>query len=78
MNPKLKALVDGLAEDFKFTVAKIEGGIKTTKDNYGSYMNLISTLSKGDSNVAHVISLALIKAGANANGVGSAMRILHP
>jgi len=77
MNPKLKALIDGLAEDVKSTVASIESGIKTTKDNYGPYMNLISTLSKGDAKIANVISLALIQAGANVNGVGSAMRILH-
>lgn len=77
MNEKLNALINGLAEDCKPAVAQIEAGIKTTKDNYGPYMNLISMLSKGDAKVANLISLALIKAGANTNGVASAMRVLH-
>jgi len=73
---KISELVDGLASDLKSEVAKIESGIKTTQNNYGKYMNLISMLSKGNKNMAIILAMAFKKAGANVLGVNSAMRVL--
>jgi hypothetical protein len=78
MTPQLAKLITDLATDFKPEVEKIESGIKTTQNNYGRYMSLISTLSKGNKQHAILFSLALNEAGANRQGVADAMRILFP
>lgn len=75
---QLNALVDELAADFKPQVTKIESGIKTTQNHYGSYMQMLSVMAKGDKALGMVFSLALIKAGANREGVNSALKILFP
>lgn len=74
MNNEQKALVTDLANDFKDTVKAIESGIKTTKDNYGRYGQLLSQLSKGNRKHAEIYALAMIEAGANRNGVLSALK----
>jgi hypothetical protein len=74
MNDEQKALIKDLANDFKDTVNAIESGIKTTKDNYGRYGQLLSQLSKGNRNHAEIYALAIIEAGANRNGVLNALR----
>ena len=74
-NEKLKTLITELASDFKPSVKKIETSIKTTQDHYGDYMGLLSTLAKTKQH-AQIFALALIEAGANRNGVSSAMRVL--
>ena len=76
MHDKLKELITSLANDMREPVDKIEAGIKTTQNNYGQYMSLISTLSKGEKRVALIIAQALIEAGANVAGVNSAMKVL--
>jgi len=75
---KLTTLINDLAEDFKPTVSKIESGPKTTQNHYGRYMSLLSTLSDGNHGKAKLFRLALLKAGANQNGVDSAMKVLFP
>ena len=75
---KVDKLVAELAADFKPVVEKIESGIKTTQNNYGRYMALLSQLGAGDKNKSGIMALALIKAGANRNGVGSAYKLLFP
>lgn len=74
MNNEQKALVTDLANDFKDTVKAIESGIETTKDNYGRYGQLLSQLSKGNRKHAEIYALAMIEAGANRNGVLSALK----
>jgi len=69
---KLSKFVNGLANDLRDTVAEIEGGIKMTQDHYGRYMSLIGRLSGGEKDNARLLVSALIKAGANKNGVYSA------
>jgi len=73
MNDKQKQLITDLANDFKPFIDEIEKGIKTTQNNYGRYMSIISGFSKGNKTVGQVIGLALIEAGANAKGVQSAL-----
>jgi hypothetical protein len=77
-NPKLAALISSLAADFQPIVAEIEKGTKTTQNNYGRYMSLLSTLSDGNRGKANLFALALTEAGANRMGVASAMQILFP
>ena len=70
---KLDALVADLAKDLESAVASIEAEtLPTTQNRYGRYLNLILTVSKGDKAVAAVIRLALLKAGANPQGVAGA------
>ncbi len=76
MNDKQNKLIDDLALEMKDAVFAIENGIKTTRDNYGPYMNLISYLGKGDKNMEKVMAIALMRSNANANGVKSALKVL--
>jgi hypothetical protein len=73
--PTLDKLIDDLASDLKDAVTKIESGIKTTQNNYGRYMSLLSTLAKNKSQ-AQLVGMALIKAGANRQGVSSALQCM--
>ena len=75
MNEKQIQLITDLAADFKPIVAEIEGGIKTTQNNYGRYGALLNQLSKGDKRIAGILALALIKAGANSVGVNNGLKL---
>jgi len=73
----LKKLVMDLASDFAPVVKDIESSrYSTTQNNYGRYMSLISSMSKGDKKRAEIIAMALITAGANRSGVKSALRVM--
>lgn len=69
LTPKQQELVDGLAQDLAPEVKRIESSMALTKNHYDEYGALISSLSKGNKTVAFFITLALIKAGGNADGV---------
>ena len=51
--------------------------IPTTQNSYGRYMNAIATLSDGTKGYDLIVALALIKAGANRQGVLSAINVNH-
>lgn len=72
---KLKKLVSDLAGDFKPAVQKIEAKIATTRNHYGDYMGLISSLAKTKQH-AQLFAMAMIEAGANRQGVGDALRVM--
>lgn len=74
MSATLIQVVDSLVSDIKPLVEKIEASIPITQDHYDQYGSLIATLSKGNKNMANVIAIALIKAGANTRGVISGLR----
>ena len=76
-NPAMRSAIADLTPDMKPIVKDIESGIKTTQDHYGNYMASLSRLVP-DSNdrMLFVVSCAMIKAGANENGVNSALRII--
>jgi hypothetical protein len=74
-NEKIKKLVSELAGDFKPSVLKIEARIATTRNHYGDYMALLSSIAKTE-NHARLFALAMIEAGANRQGVNDAMRVL--
>ena len=75
MNEKQIQLINDLAADFKPIVVEIEGSIKTTQNNYGKYGGLIAQLTKGNKDVARIIALALIQAGANSVGVNNGLKL---
>ena len=74
-NEKLKVLISQLAEDFKPSVQKIEAKIATTRNHYGDYMALLSSVAKSKQH-AQIFSLAMIEAGANRQGVNDALRVM--
>jgi len=71
---KLQAVID-LAADLKATVARIEASTPTTQNHYGKYLHLITVASHGDARVGRIMAEALIAAGADWRGVGSAFKI---
>ena len=76
VNPKVQAAIDNLTPDMVPIVKSIEDGIKTTQDNYGRYMSLLQQLAGSDKTMLFVVSRALVGAGANAQGVHSALGII--
>jgi len=73
----IKKLIVDLASDFAPVVKDIESSpYPTTQNNYGRYMSLINTMSKGDKRKSEIIAMALITAGANPSGVKSALRVM--
>lgn len=75
---ELDALVNDLATDFKPQIAKIEASTQMSQNHYGRYMSLLSQMAKNDKHLAMVFSLAMVKAGANREGIKSALKILFP
>jgi hypothetical protein len=72
---QLNSLINDLATDFAPMVKKIEAkSIKTTQNNYGDYLRLLG-MANGDKVKGNLFALAMIKAGANTQGVGSALKI---
>jgi hypothetical protein len=74
LTEKQETLVNGLAEDFRPLVQKIESSIATTQNHYGRYGQLLAQFSRGDRTVAQVILLALERAGANPQGLRDGFR----
>lgn len=73
----IKKLIEDLALDFSPVVKDIESSpYPTTQNNYGRYMSLINSMSKGDKRRSEIIAMALITAGANRSGVKSALRVM--
>lgn len=69
LTEKQETLINGLADDFRPLVQRIESSIATTQNHYGRYGQLLAQFSKGDPVVAKVIMLALERAGANPHGL---------
>lgn len=76
---KLEAAIDDLARDQDIIkiVKDIEGRIKTTKGHYGHYMSFLTNFQK-DKVSMHIMSQALLKAGADPEGISGALMILKP
>ena len=55
-------------------VQDIEAKPETTRNHYGDYGSALSRLSQGRKIVAQLLSLAFVKAGANAQGVADALK----
>ena len=72
-NIKIGQIIKDLAEDLRNDVARIEESVPTTKDHYGAYMLLISNMETD--NMQMLVAIALMKAGANQDGVRAALNI---
>jgi hypothetical protein len=73
-DPKILAVINDVAEDLRDLVTDIEAGIETTQDHYGDYLGILTTMGQGDAGFRKVIAVALLKAGANHDGVQSALK----
>lgn len=73
---KLNTLIDQLADDLRDSVKEIEKSIPSTQNNYGRYMALLGQLSGNNRKTASILAAAMIRAGANTQGVRDAMQFI--
>jgi hypothetical protein len=74
---QLDSMIADLAKDLRPIVQQIDSDpFKTTKHNYGRYMNLILSIAKGNKQSAQIVVAALLDAGANRDGVAAAYKII--
>ena len=69
-----QSLILDLVEDFAPCVAKVEKSMATTRNHYGNYGSMLNQLSKGSKPMANLLALAMVKAGANAQGVADGLK----
>jgi RNA binding exosome subunit len=78
--PKDQEVIDKaiseLAADLVSTVKSIETSIETTQNHYGQYLAILSMYKEKSISTVMVLTKALIKAGANEEGVHSALSLL--
>lgn len=74
---KIKAAIQDLARDPDIIkiVKDIEGRIKTTRGHYGDYMSFLTNFQK-DRVMLYIMSEALLKAGADHQGISGALMVL--
>jgi len=74
---KIEMLVSEFANDadIKGVVRDIESRPLTTQNHYGDYMSFLSEYVKNRVTLK-IISMSMVRAGANASGVQSAIQIL--
>lgn len=73
----LQTIINDLAEQLRPGIAEIEKSPAITRGHYDVYMGIISKHA-ADAGQAKVLSAAMIKAGANAQGVTDAQRLCYP
>lgn len=73
----LETLIAGLVSDFAPVVKEIESSMATTKNHYGRYMAILS-MANGNKQHAQIFAIALVRAGANGQGVQDALRVSFP
>lgn len=78
LSPQQQQFVDAFAADpdIQKIVKDIEAKPATTRNHYGDYGAALSSLSQGRRIVAQLLGLAFVKAGANAQGVADALRVM--
>ena len=65
-----------LGNYLELKILQIKDKIKTTQNNYGDYIPLITFLLDGKINKTNTMQL-LIKCGGNINGINDAMRVIN-
>ena len=65
-----------LGNYLELKILQIKDKIKTTQNNYGDYIPLITFLLDGKINKTNAMQL-LIKAGGNINGINDAMWVIN-
>ncbi len=68
--------IDLIADALRPSIAEVEASIPATKGHYGFYLGLISRYN-GTRDQAVLLARALVKAGANRQGVRYAMLIAY-
>ena len=76
MRKKIEQAVEMLVPRLKPAVMGIEASLATTKDHYGAYGELLTSIAP-QKRAAKIVVLALIKAGANREGVFGALRCFY-
>ena len=76
MAERTEAEMQEMADVINRIVAGIEGGSMLTQGHYGAYMAIISGAAKDDHASARNLAILLMQAGANKQGVASALRII--
>ena len=78
MNEKQQQFVDMMANDTEViaAIADIEKSPATTRNHYGNYMSLLSSLSNGNKVISTLLGSAFVKAGANAQGIDDALKFI--
>jgi hypothetical protein len=72
---KSEKLLDELAQDLKPEVDKIENcKVKSTQNNYGRYLALISTYAQ-NKDIAVIVGEAMRRAGGSSAGIAAALRV---
>ena len=72
---KSEKLLDELAQDLKPLVDRIENcKVKSTQNNYGRYLALISTYAQNEE-VAVIVGEAMRRAGGSSAGIASALSV---
>jgi hypothetical protein len=76
---KIETAIDTLSkdEDIVALVKEIEGGVSTTKGNYGKYMQVMTQWGNASPVMLDIVSRALVRAGADSYGVSWAKRIIN-
>jgi len=75
MTHEANKLIEDLVTELKSSVDNIEKSLPTTKNHYGDYMAMLAMF---DDNKRKVIALALVRCGANKQGVIDAYNLLLP
>ncbi len=73
-NEQAQAAIEGVIETLKPIVKKIEGGPQLTKNHYGQYMGILGMAN--DTEAREKLAACLVKAGANIEGIASALKLL--
>lgn len=78
-NSVIESAINELAKDTDILalVKSIESGVKTTKGNYGRYMQVLGQWGNGSKTMLYVVSQALKRAGADSYGVDWAVKLLN-
>tara|TARA_Y100000296_G_scaffold71661_1_gene87349 strand:- start:191 stop:454 length:264 start_codon:yes stop_codon:yes gene_type:complete len=72
---KSEKLLNELAQDLKPVVDKIENcKVKSTQNNYGRYLALISTYAQ-NKDIAVIVGEAMRRAGGSSAGIAAALRV---
>jgi len=75
---KADELITDLANDLRPMVEEIEASVAITENRYDKYMGILDLMGAGDPAAIGIISLALLEAGANKQGVEAAMSQVLP
>ena len=76
-DPRVLKAIDSLVPDLEPAIEIIEASLATTQNHYGRYMTmLIGIVPDSNAIMVMIVSQAMIKAGANPQGVNRALRIM--